>query len=93
MFGDEKTDIALNIAETILSREERSLKYLQFEKILKENYSAVFVYSPEYIYITNKKTYLPKNYYLKNSQGRFLDIHSWYKNTDKVWKIFINKNK
>lgn len=88
LFGNEKADLALNIAETILSREERSQKYVQFENIWRENMGSVFIYSPEYIYVTSKKTHIPKNYHFTNSQSRLENVYSWYTNTDKVWKIF-----
>lgn len=90
LFEDEKADILLNISETIISNEERSSKYIQFENILKEKNGAVFLYSPEYIYIMNKKINIPKNYHLINPQSRFESVYSWYTNTDKVWKIFNN---
>lgn len=89
LFGNEKADLALNIAETILSHEDRSQKYIQFENIWRENMGSVFVYSPEYIYVTSKKIQIPKNYHFTNSQSRLENAYSWYTNTDKVWKIFI----
>ena len=90
LFGNDKADLLLNIAETILSDEDRSTKYIQFENIWKEDVGAVFIYSPEYVYIMNKSINIPKNYHLTNPQGRFDNVYSWYTNTDKVWKIFSN---
>lgn len=91
LFGNEKSDLILNIAETLLSKEDRSQKYIQFENIWRENMGAIFIYSPEYIYITEKNLTMPKNYHFTNSQSRLENTHAWYTNTDKVWKIF-NKN-
>lgn len=88
LFGNEKADILLNISETILSPDERSQKYIQFEDIWRENMGSVFLYSPEYIYVTDKKVHIPQNYNFINSQSRFDSVYLWYTNTDKVWKIF-----
>jgi len=88
LYGNEKADMLLNIAQSILSTEDRSQKYIQFENIWKEDMGGIFIYAPEYIYILNKKIYMPKNYHLTNPSGRFDSVYTWYTNTDKVWKIF-----
>ncbi len=90
LYGNEKADMILNIAQSIISTEDRSQKYIQFENIWKEDIGGVFIYSPEYIYVLNKKINIPKNYHLTNPSGRFDSVYTWYTNTDKVWKIFTN---
>jgi peptide/nickel transport system substrate-binding protein len=62
--------------------------YQAFEQEFQKDLPAVFVYSPAFLYI------VPPN--LKNTAlapintpaERFLNIHEWYINTVKVWKIF-----
>ena len=68
-------------------------QYLRlFEKEIRNDTPAVFLYSPYFIYITPAKV---KNITLGEltiSGERFLNVHEWYINTNNVWKIFINNN-
>lgn len=59
---------------------------------IKEDLPAIFLFSPDMIYIPSPKI---NNINLKNissSNERFLNITDWYIETEKVWKIFQSKN-
>ena len=55
---------------------------------------AVFLYSPDFIYIVPKNLKEPKIDQIISPSDRYLNVHLWYTQTEKVWKIFIKtKNK
>ena len=60
----------------------------KFEKEVINDVPAIFLYSPDFIYIVPKQLNWnePKNIVV--SSDRFTDIEKWYLNTDSVWKIF-----
>ncbi len=65
-----------------------SEKLLAFSKEINKDVPAVFLYTPEFIYVLPYKV---KGVEIKNiitSEERFLNIHKWFIYTDKIWKIF-----
>ena len=71
-------------------KEARMANYQTAIEAINDDAPAIFLYSPEFIYV------LPKNIHgftLRHTtvpSERFLNIHNWYINTEKVWEIFIN---
>ena len=49
---------------------------------------AVFLYSPNYIYTVPDKLKETSMGQIISPSDRFLNIHSWYTETENVWKIF-----
>jgi len=86
MYDNPKVDKILEEARMNMNPSERLAKYKEFEQILKEDVPASFLYSPYYLFLTNKniKNIAVKNIF--NSTGRFNNILNWYKNTDRVFK-------
>jgi len=90
LYANITTDKLLEVGRVIFDREKRVEIYKQFNEEVSRDIPAVFVYSPDFIYI------LPQT--IKGSEAgtitipseRFLDIHKWYIKTDKVWRIFAN---
>jgi len=71
-----------------LDKKERAKKYLEFQEEISKDVPAVFVYSPYFIYISQKN---PKGLNINNLKGasdRFLGISNWYLKTDSIWKVF-----
>jgi len=90
MYTNTKTDKILEEAFITIDEESRIKKYLQFENEIKKDLPAVFLYSPDFIYVTSKNI---KNLSIRNivsTQDRFLNMHLWYTKTDNVWKVFSN---
>jgi peptide/nickel transport system substrate-binding protein len=50
------------------------------------SYPAIFLYSPDYVYVTNKGTQGISTNLLTDPSDRFRDIESWYLNTARVLK-------
>jgi peptide/nickel transport system substrate-binding protein len=93
MYVNSKVDSLLEEARTTYKQDQLEKINKSFEKIIKEDVPAVFLYSPDYIYVMSKNI---KGYNIKsiaNNSERFYGIDKWYIETDEVWKIFVNNNK
>lgn len=78
-----------NIRKTSLRR-EREDAYLEFEKEIEKDIPAVFLYSPDFIYATNKNIKGVSVGIVATPAERFLNINEWYLKTDRVWPFFVN---
>ena len=89
MYTNTKVDKLLEEARRATDAEKRLADYMSAIDSIRADAPAVFLYSPEFIYI------LPKNIRglalrrTTTPSERFLDIHEWYTNTEKVWSIFV----
>lgn len=92
MYTNIDADKLLEGARSIHIEEDRLEKYLKFQEEIFSDVPAVFIYSPDFIYIVPEKI---KNFSLGQitmPSERFLDIHNWNIKTDTVWKIFSKTN-
>ena len=88
MYTNSKADKIIEDARATLDRTDRIKKYVQLENEIENDIPAVFVYSPEYIYIIPNKIKGLSLSRIAISGDRFISIPSWYIETDGVWKIF-----
>ena len=94
MYTNAKVDKILEDAFVSLDEQSRIKKYIQFSEEIKKDMPAVFLYSPDFIYIVPKNLKEPKIDQIISPSDRYLNVHLWYTQTEKVWKIFIKtKNK
>ncbi len=88
MYVNSKVDKILEEARTNIDEKKRTALYDTFEKIIKEDMPAVFIYSPEYMYLaTNRVNGISINN-ITNTSDRFYGISKWYIETSNIWKIF-----
>ncbi len=98
MYTNSKAD---SILESIRSNEDQSenqAKYSELKKIIQNDIPAIFIYSPNFIYvlptsinIDNKLDSISSKNIISNitnPQDRWNSVTDWYINTEKVWKIF-----
>ena len=86
LFGDQETDKLIEEGRVEFNPEKRTEKYKEFQEKIAQEIPAVFLYTPNYIYITNKKI---RGIDIKNitmPSKRFSQIENWYISTDRVWK-------
>jgi peptide/nickel transport system substrate-binding protein len=88
MYVNSAADKILTDARATTDETTRQNLYAQFEKIVREDVPAVFLYSPEFIYIVPKAVHGIDVKNLSASSDRFYGINTWYVTTDSVWKIF-----
>lgn len=88
LYTNITVDSLLEEGRIISNIEERIRIYKQFQEEIAKDVPAVFVYAPEFIYAIPSKIKGLKTGTLTTPSERFLDIHTWYIETDKVWRIF-----
>lgn len=62
--------------------------YQKLDQSIREEIPAVFVYSPDFLYLMPAKVKGVNLTNLNLPSDRFISVYRWYINTDKVWKIF-----
>lgn len=90
LYTNISVDKILEDARAIFDQTKRETKYEQFQKEISKDAAAIFLYSPDFIYL------LPD--YVKNVNGdkivmpsdRFINIHNWYIETKKTWQLSNN---
>jgi peptide/nickel transport system substrate-binding protein len=81
------------ILETIReTKDEDELKeQLQlFEAEIMNDVPAIFLYSPDFIYLVPEKLNGLNIENIINAEERFSNVYDWYVETDKVWEIFVD---
>ncbi len=93
-YANTKADKALTDARSASDPEDRVKLYRAFEKEVDSDAPAVFLYSPDLIYVLPKDM---KGVVLGNidrASERFANIDKWYLETEYVWKFpWIKENK
>ncbi len=88
MYTNAKVDKILEDAFVTTDEQARIKKYAQFEDEIKKDMPAVFLYSPDFIYIVSKNIQGFSLNHIITPADRFLSSYLWYTKTDNVWKIF-----
>ncbi|MBI2617988.1 hypothetical protein HYW58_00865 [Candidatus Kaiserbacteria bacterium] len=88
LYANITADALLEKGRTELDAALRETVYLNFEKEIKKDVPAVFLYSPDFIYILPEYVRGVLLTSVTTSKDRFLNVHEWYIRADKVWGIF-----
>lgn len=88
MYTNAKVDKILETASTTIDAQQRIKKYAEFEAEIKKDMPAVFLYSPNFIYVISKNLKGLSIDHIISPIDRFSNIYLWYTNTENVWKIF-----
>lgn len=88
LYTNIKADKLLEEARTTNDIAKRAEKYSLFQKEVRNDVPAIFLYSPEFIYVVPEKINGLQIGFITVPSERFLDIHKWFIETNKVWKIF-----
>ena len=88
LYANIAVDTLLSRGRTTLERAERIKIYEEFEDTIKKDIPAIFVYSPDFLYVHPAEVQGIAAGTITISSERFLDVHTWFIKTDKVWKIF-----
>ena len=88
LYANITTDKLLEKAR-VTSDKKEGLEILGlFEKEIEKDIPAIFIYSPDFIYVAPPKLQSLELGVITNPSERFTNIHNWYTETEKVWKIF-----
>jgi peptide/nickel transport system substrate-binding protein len=88
MYVNSKTDKLLEEARSTYDDKMRMDINKSFEKTVKDDVPAIFLYSPEYIYIVANKIKGLDIESVANHSQRFYGIDKWYIETSDVWRVF-----
>jgi len=88
LYANITADSLLEEGRSLLDTDLRDKAYLEFEKEVKKDIPAVFLYSPDFIYIIPEHIQGVSLGSVTTSGDRFLNVHKWFIRTDKVWSIF-----
>jgi len=87
-YTNAKVDKILEEAFTTIDEKSRIKKYAQFEDEIKKDMPAVFLYSPNFLYVVSKNLEGLSINHIISPSDRFLNSYLWYTQKDNVWKIF-----
>lgn len=88
MYTNAKVDKILEDTSATVDEQSRIKKYIQFSDEIKKDMPAVFLYSPNFIYIVSKNLRRFEVNRIISPSDRYLNVYSWYTQTENVWKIF-----
>jgi peptide/nickel transport system substrate-binding protein len=89
LYTNLKADKALETLRNTSDESKRQAAFDTFRNEVSTDIPAIFLYSPGYIYATNKYV---QNIQLQNMTSiseRFMNIDKWYMHTERIWKIFV----
>lgn len=92
LYTNIKADKALETIRTTSDESKKLEQYRVFESEVKNDIPAIFLYSPDYIYATDKQIHNLNITNITSPSERFMNVHTWYIDTERVWNIFANKN-
>ncbi|MCX6715715.1 MAG: ABC transporter substrate-binding protein [Candidatus Taylorbacteria bacterium] len=91
MYTNSKADKILENIKIATSTVDRITAYGQLNKVISDDKPAVFIYSPELVYVVPKKLQGFMLGVANAPSDRFQFINNWYMETEKVWNFFVKK--
>ncbi len=88
MYTNAKVDKILEDAFITIDEQSRVKKYAEFENEIRKDMPAIFLYSPDFIYVISKNIQGFSINHIITPGDRFLNSYLWYTKIDNVWKIF-----
>ncbi len=89
IYANAKMDKLLEDARTELDKKKRKELYTQISEIMKSDVPAVFLYSPDFIYILPPRIHGIDLRLVATPSERFAEVHKWYIETSRVWNLFV----
>lgn len=89
MYANTAADKILDAARKISDPEKRAEKYQALQETIRKDLPAIFIYSPNYLYIVSDRLRGFDTTAITGSPERFANIHRWYTDTKKVWRFLI----
>lgn len=86
LYDNIEVDKLLEEARQETDQEIKNKKYLKFQELVIEDIPAIFLYSPNYLYLHNNSL---EGVQLENiiiPSDRFNEIEKWYIKTKRIWK-------
>lgn len=91
LYANAKTDTLLAKARTSTDQEARISLYQQFAGMIASDTPAVFLYAPDFLYVVPKNVDGIALGAMTTPAERFLGVHQWFVETQRVWSIFAGR--
>jgi peptide/nickel transport system substrate-binding protein len=88
LYTNPKVDKLLSEARSTADGTKRQTLYQTINEEIAADVPALFLYSPLFLYEKPAQVKNIQPFTIAKSADRFVDIHTWYINEDKVWGIF-----
>ena len=88
LYANITADDLLERARQESDRGARRALFEAFEKELSADTPAVFIYAPEFVYVVPKKLRGLTLGSVTTSADRFLNVHQWFIESERVWSFF-----
>lgn len=88
LYANITADDLLEQARQASDREERRELFEAFEEEVQTDTPSVFVYAPDFIYVVPEKLQGLELSAVTTSADRFLNVHEWFIESDRVWSFF-----
>ncbi len=88
LYANSTADKALASARTEPNKGAREKLYSSFLDEVSEDNPAVFLYSPDFVYSVPATVQNLSLGALTSPSERFLNVHEWYTDTERVWDVF-----
>jgi ABC-type transport system substrate-binding protein len=85
-YENEECDELLEEARQISAKEERENILEEFQNLLIDDAPAIFLYSPDYLYLISKEIKGVNAEVIIDPSKRFSGIENWYIKTKRAWK-------
>ncbi|TSC86090.1 MAG: Extracellular solute-binding protein family 5 [Parcubacteria group bacterium Gr01-1014_8] len=92
LYTNTHADKLLASARTEVDRDAREELYRSFSKIIGDDQPAVFLYAPEFMYVVPQNLQGLSFGALTSPSERFLAVHQWYTDTERIWNIFSSNS-
>lgn len=92
MYVNSKADKLLEEMRATTDNAVKEEKYAEFEQLIKDDIPAIFTYTPDFIYLVPERLKNLKMGEAIKPSERFMNVHEWYIETNKVWKVFATNN-
>ncbi|MEI8338082.1 MAG: peptide ABC transporter substrate-binding protein [bacterium] len=89
MYTNIDVDKLLNQARTTTSVNDLAAIYQKLGTEISADIPAVFIYSPDFIYVISNNLKGINTQGINSPSERFLSASNWYTDTEKIWKIFV----
>ncbi len=91
MYVNAQADKLLEAGRVESDPQQKINDYLNFAKIIQSDIPAIFLYSPDFIYVVPNKIHGMNIGALSIPSDRWGDVSKWYIDTDSIWKFLIRK--
>ena len=90
LYANSTADRLLQQLRETSSPQTRATLYTQFASELTKDTPAVFLYTPDFVYIVPKDVLGLDLGFVETPSDRFLSAYLWHRETDHVWPLFAH---